>query len=145
VEVSGQLHPAAFLPPHPGGSQILLNKASHVKYIHGHILVSAQQCSDDLLKTRHIVTIFTFLHRVVTGLRFVKVNRVIHLQIQEAGLLPRGEINMTSVQWRPVDDYRISDSDVYNGKDYHTLSWEQRAIDLDDLVAPDGSVLTGKQ
>jgi hypothetical protein len=81
----------------------------------------------------------------VTGLRFVKVNRVIHLQIQEAGLLPRGEINMTSVQWRPVDDYRISDSDVYNGKDYHTLSWEQRAIDLDDLVAPYGSVLTGKQ
>ena len=82
--------------------------------------------------------------RVVTGLRFVKVNRVIHLQIQEAGLLPRGGINMTSVKWRPVDDYRISDSNVFNGKDYHTLSWEQRAIDLDDLVAPEGSVLTGK-
>lgn len=82
-------------------------------------------------------------NKVVTGLRFVKENRVIHLQIQEAGLLPRGEINMTSVQWRPVDNYRISDSDVYNGKDYHTLSWEQRAIDLDDLVAPSGSVLTG--
>ncbi|XP_069676285.1 uncharacterized protein orion isoform X1 [Periplaneta americana] len=82
-------------------------------------------------------------NKVVTGLRFVKKNRVIHLQIQEAGLLPRGGINMTSVQWRPVDDYRISDSDVYNGKDYHTLSWEQRAIDLDDLVAPEGSVLTG--
>lgn len=81
----------------------------------------------------------------MTGLRFVKVNRVIHLQIQEAGLLPRGEINMTSLQWRPVDDYRISDSDVYNGKDYHTLSWEQRAIDLDDLTAPNGFILTGKQ
>jgi len=80
---------------------------------------------------------------VVTGLRFVKENRVIHLQIQQAGLMPRGEINMTSVQWRPVDNYRISDSDVYNGKDYHTLSWEQRAIDLDDLLAPEGSVLTG--
>jgi hypothetical protein len=70
---------------------------------------------------------------------------VIHLQIQQAGLLPRGEINMTSVQWRPVDNYRISDSDVYNGKDYHTLSWEQRAIDLDDLLGPEGSVLTGRQ
>ncbi|XP_069676227.1 uncharacterized protein [Periplaneta americana] len=82
-------------------------------------------------------------NKVVTGLRFVKKNRVIHLQIQEAGLLPRGGINMTSVQWRPVDDYRISDYNVHNGMDYHTLSWEQRAIDLDDLVAPEGSVLTG--
>ncbi|XP_069676205.1 uncharacterized protein [Periplaneta americana] len=82
-------------------------------------------------------------NKVVTGLRFVKKNRVIHLQIQEAGLLPRGGINMTSMQWRPVDDYRISDSDVYDIKDYHTLSWKKRAIDLDDLVAPEGYVLTG--
>ncbi|KAJ9592425.1 hypothetical protein L9F63_015841, partial [Diploptera punctata] len=82
-------------------------------------------------------------NKVVTGLRFVKVNRVIHLQIQEGGVLPRGGINMTSVRWRPVDNYTIPGSDVYNGKDYHTLSWEKRAIDLDDLVAPKGSVLTG--
>ncbi|XP_069695090.1 uncharacterized protein [Periplaneta americana] len=63
--------------------------------------------------------------------------------IQEAGLLPRGGINMTSVQWKPVDDYRISDSNVSDGKDYHTLRWRERAIDLDDLVAPEGYVLTG--
>ncbi|XP_063233329.1 uncharacterized protein LOC134537042 isoform X1 [Bacillus rossius redtenbacheri] len=80
---------------------------------------------------------------VVTGLRFVKDNRVIHLQIQEGALLPHGEINETSLSWRPVDDYRISDSDVHNGEDYHTLSWEQRAIDIDDLMVPAGHVLTG--
>nr|CAD7587095.1 unnamed protein product [Timema genevievae] len=80
---------------------------------------------------------------VVTGLRFIKVNRVIHLQIQEGALMPHGGINMSSLNWRPADDYRISDSDVHNGDDYHTLSWEQRAIDLDDLVAPPGHVMTG--
>ncbi|XP_067003100.1 uncharacterized protein orion [Anabrus simplex] len=82
-------------------------------------------------------------NKVVTGLRFVKINRVIHLQIQEGGLLPHGNINASSLQWRPVDDYKITDSNVRNERDYHTLSWEQRAIDLDDLEAPPGHVLTG--
>ncbi|KAJ3646680.1 hypothetical protein Zmor_024256, partial [Zophobas morio] len=80
---------------------------------------------------------------VVTGLRFVKNNRIIHLQIQEGKLLPRGNIDMSTVHWVPVEDYRITDSHVANGQDYHTLTWEKRAVDLDDLVADDGYVVTG--
>ena len=79
--------------------------------------------------------------RVVTGIKLSKVNKVIHLQIQEGKLLPRGEILQESVQWKDVDESTI---EGINGKDYHTLDWDNRAIDLDDLVAPKSHLLTGK-
>ncbi|XP_018572018.1 uncharacterized protein LOC108911535 isoform X1 [Anoplophora glabripennis] len=82
-------------------------------------------------------------NRVVTGLRFVKKNRIIHLQIQEGKLLPRGKIDVDTVHWTPVEEYKITDRKIFNGQDYHTLSWEKRAIDLDDLEAEEGYVLTG--
>ncbi|XP_057660741.1 uncharacterized protein LOC130896576 [Diorhabda carinulata] len=80
---------------------------------------------------------------VVVGLRFVKKNRIIHVQIQEGKLLPRGNIDQSSVRWVPVEDYRITDRKIYSGQDYHTFSWEKRAIDLDDLEADEGYVVTG--
>lgn len=84
------------------------------------------------------------LFRVITGLRFVKKNRIIHLQIQEAALLPQGNINVTSMRWKPVDDYKITDKNVLNGIDYHTMTWDKRAMDLDDLIVPEGYVVTGE-
>ncbi|KAJ8969231.1 hypothetical protein NQ317_002186 [Molorchus minor] len=81
-------------------------------------------------------------NRVVTGLRFVKHNRILHLQIQEGELLPRGQINIETVHWVPVEDYKITDKKIFNGQDYHTLSWEKRAIDLDNLEADEGCILT---
>lgn len=82
--------------------------------------------------------------RVVTGLRFIKHKRVIHLQIQEGKLLPRGKIDLETVQWVPVHDYTPLDRKVYRGQDFHTLSWEKRAMDLDDLVGDEGHLVTGK-
>lgn len=72
-------------------------------------------------------------NKVVTGLRFVKHKRVFHLQIQEGQLLPRGNINQSTLSWKPVEDYQIFDRNVSNGVDYHTLAWDKRAIDLDDI------------
>jgi hypothetical protein len=80
-------------------------------------------------------------HRVVTGLRFYKQNRIIHLQIQEGQLLERGKINATSTRWVPVDDYTILDKNIRDGRDYHTLAWDRREVDLDDLTAPVGHVV----
>lgn len=82
-------------------------------------------------------------NKVVTGLRFVKKNRIIHLQIQEGELLPRANVNASTLQWKPVEDYKITDRKIFNGQDYHTLSWEKRAIDLDDLEADEGHIMTG--
>lgn len=43
-----------------------------------------------------------------------------------------------------MSDFRITDRNVYNGKDYHTLSSDKKAMDLDNLEADDGHVVTGK-
>lgn len=98
--------------------------------------------SDRFFNLRPVVA-DTNNNMVITGMRFTKVKRVIHLQIREGQLEPYGGINASSIRWRPVDNYSITDRNVENGRDYKTLSWEQRAIDLDDLEAPPGHVLTG--
>ncbi|XP_060651516.1 uncharacterized protein LOC132788201 [Drosophila nasuta] len=46
-------------------------------------------------------------NKVVTGVRFVKRNRIFHLQIQQGELLPRGLINESAVEWKPVENYEI--------------------------------------
>ncbi|KAJ1522776.1 hypothetical protein ONE63_001932 [Megalurothrips usitatus] len=72
-------------------------------------------------------------NKIVTGLRFVKVNRVMYLQIQEASLLPHGGVNSSTIRWKPVNSTHMD----------FKMSWEQRSIDLDNLEAPEGHVLTG--
>lgn len=81
--------------------------------------------------------------RVVTGLRFVKKNRVIHLQIEEGELLPRMIVNATTLHWKEPENYYINDRKVFDGQDYHTLTWKNRKMDLDDLEADEGYILTG--
>ncbi|XP_077292900.1 uncharacterized protein LOC143915942 isoform X2 [Arctopsyche grandis] len=87
------------------------------------------------------VTADVLHQKVVTGLRFVKVNRVINIQISEGKLLPGGKIDQNSVTWSEVKSKNLKYS--VRGKDYHEMSNEERAIDLDDLEGPQGYVLTG--
>ncbi|XP_034101869.1 uncharacterized protein LOC117566448 [Drosophila albomicans] len=84
-------------------------------------------------------------NKVVTGVRFVKRNRIFHLQIQQGELLPRGLINESTVEWKQVDNYEIGDSNAKEGVDYHTLTYQNRAIDLDEVTKPDDTtfVVTG--
>ncbi|EDW87293.2 uncharacterized protein LOC6526462 [Drosophila yakuba] len=83
-------------------------------------------------------------NRVVTGLRFVKKNRIFHLQVQEGELLPLGVINKPTLQWKPVDSYSIFDKNVTDTVDYHKLSYESRSLDLGDVKAENNSaVVTG--
>ncbi|XP_055710025.1 uncharacterized protein LOC129805843 isoform X2 [Phlebotomus papatasi] len=81
-------------------------------------------------------------NKVVTGVRFRKVNRIMHLQIQQGELLPRGIINGSTVNWKPINSYRLLDAGLKNGDDYHTMEWNKRAIDLDTLQAKPGHVVT---
>ncbi|XP_071446966.1 uncharacterized protein [Hetaerina americana] len=94
---------------------------------------------------RGVEDVTTDSNRAVTGLRFVKVARVIHLQIQDGVVLPGGIINSSTLQWRPIKPFNVNDPKIRRDVDYHIVTWEQRAIDLDDLTAPEGSVLTGVQ
>ncbi|XP_060648118.1 uncharacterized protein LOC132785844 [Drosophila nasuta] len=72
-------------------------------------------------------------NKVVTGVRFVKKNRIFHLQIQQGLLLPRGGIDESTLEWKPVDDYELTDSNVEAETDYHVLSYENRALNLDQI------------
>jgi hypothetical protein len=82
-------------------------------------------------------------NRVVTGLRFVKHNRIIHLQVQEGRLLPEGQIDNATVRWVPVEDYQTIGSGISANADYFRLSWEERSLELNDLMADEGFVVTG--
>lgn len=82
-------------------------------------------------------------NRVVTGLRFVKKNKIIHLQIQEGELLPHANINSSTIRWKPVDNYKLTDNNVKQGDDYYAMSFESRDMDLDDLIIPEKYVVTG--
>lgn len=72
-----------------------------------------------------------------------KVNQVIHIQIQEGQLLPRGTINASTIEWQSVDAFSVMESNARSGVDYHKIVWEKRALDLDDLVAAQDYLLTG--
>ncbi|CAK9812221.1 hypothetical protein ANTQUA_LOCUS7165 [Anthophora quadrimaculata] len=82
-------------------------------------------------------------NKVVTGIRFKKVNQIMHMQIQEGELMPHGNINKTTMEWKPVNAFSILDSNITNSVDYHTLSWEKRGLDLDDYVLDGRYLLTG--
>lgn len=80
----------------------------------------------------------------MTGLRFTKKKRIIHMQIQQGKLLAKGKIDKDSVEWVPVEEYEITNVTKENGKDFHTFTYEERSIDLDDLKAVKNHVVTGK-
>jgi len=80
-------------------------------------------------------------NRVITGVRFVKMNGVVHIQIQEAVLERYGHINQSSMSWQPVDNFKVNDA--VESKDYMKMTYYKRAMDLDDLTAPPEHVITG--
>lgn len=93
--------------------------------------------------SRRIMNNNNICYRVVTGVRFKKVNQIIHIQIQQGELMPRGNIDKASVHWKSIEEFNVLDSNIKNGIDYHTLSWEKRGLDLDDLVLDKNYLLTG--
>lgn len=77
---------------------------------------------------------------MITGVRFVKMNSVVHIQIQEGKLARYGRITETP-SWQPVDNFRTKDA--VEGKDFMKMTYYKRGIDLDDLKAPPDHVITG--
>ncbi|XP_052901169.1 uncharacterized protein LOC128307398 isoform X1 [Anopheles moucheti] len=82
-------------------------------------------------------------NRVVTGLRFVKRRQMMHLIVQQGMLLPGGEIDNSTLEWVVANPFSHTDKGVRDGQDYHTLSYDRRAVDLDDVHVHPGYVLTG--
>ncbi|CAH2096557.1 unnamed protein product [Euphydryas editha] len=103
-------------------------------------------CEDDIQSSERFfslreATADVEKNKVVTGLRLVKYGRVFHLQISEGTLGERGSV--TPGSWVPIQKFDISEIGIREGVDYHTLTYERRAIDLDELDSPSLHVLTG--
>jgi len=78
---------------------------------------------------------------VVTGARFVKRAKIFHIQIQQAKPSIEGGILEETKGWKETAN--ISESNLTQSSLVYTMSYEQRAMDLDTLSAPEGYVLTG--
>eukprot|EP00092_Neocalanus_flemingeri_P076472 GFUD01094862.1.p1 GENE.GFUD01094862.1~~GFUD01094862.1.p1 ORF type:complete len:410 (+),score=110.70 GFUD01094862.1:1242-2471(+) len=87
----------------------------------------------------------TSTNKIVTGVRFVKRGKIVYPQIEQATAMPEGGIDETTRTW--VEPQPIPYTDVRNltknTGSVFTMSYEQRAMDMDTLTAPEGHVLTG--
>lgn len=85
------------------------------------------------------------LDSVVTGIRFLKKGRIIHIFVSERKIERFGKIEVTNSNDTYISDYNfvIEDSGVEEGKDYHKLTWHHRIIELDTIIAPPNEVVTG--
>lgn len=77
-------------------------------------------------------------------MRIIKKNQVIYLQGQQGELKGNGEINASSIEWIPLKEINPHSADYMEGLEYYKMSWNQRSVDLDDLMARPGNILTGK-
>ncbi|TRY79845.1 hypothetical protein TCAL_08833 [Tigriopus californicus] len=77
---------------------------------------------------------------VVTGVRFVKRNRVIQMDIEQAQALPEGAVNETTKGWKLAPSLDISKA---TPEEMFTMSYKSRDIDLDLLEVPKHSMVTG--
>ncbi|XP_027850312.2 uncharacterized protein LOC114129706 isoform X2 [Aphis gossypii] len=84
-------------------------------------------------------------NKVITGIRFIKVKQMFHLQAQEGVLGPRGTIHESTRQWIEVPGFEFSfkNKTLKDGVDYHKLTYEARTIDIDSVLAPENTVVTG--
>lgn len=75
-----------------------------------------------------------------------KINRVIQFIISQRKLQANGNVDNIlndDVQWTTNPEISIESNSTINGIDYHTLSYENRSINLDTIIAPEGQVVTG--
>lgn len=111
------------------------------------------------------------IFRIVTGVRFVDQDDMIHVQIKQGKLEPEGRIKRGTEEWKILEKFKYTRSigrvgsevierdRFFNikeripgsqfdrmayGEDFAALLWHQRQINLDDLYAPQNYVVTGK-
>lgn len=79
----------------------------------------------------------------------IKRNGIIQFSIAERDLLPYGEAILSTdtwrdnIVWKVAQQFNVSDNHTRNGIDYHTLTWENRSVNLDTVTVPVGQVVTG--
>lgn len=60
----------------------------------------------------------------------------------EQGILT-SNITVFNKTWKALDEFKITDRKIHPQKDYHTLTFDSRTIDLDQLQTDPECVVTG--
>lgn len=71
---------------------------------------------------------------------------MIQFAVAERELLPFGDTassNSWDDVWKIAPQFNVSDNSTTEGVDYHTLTYENRSLNLDTIIAPSGSLVTG--
>lgn len=83
-------------------------------------------------------------NEVITGIRVVKVERVIYLQIQVGKLILGQKIDQSTVRWVPINRVKsIDPAPAMRGEDYVVIR-RDTPFDLDTWTLDDDYVVTGK-
>lgn len=88
------------------------------------------------------------VNRVITGVSIIKDRQTFYWQITQRKLITKGQVESPASNirkpYKTVRTINVRDDPVLKeGIDYHALSWQNRSVNLDTLIAPPGSVLTG--
>ena len=70
-------------------------------------------------------------NKVVTGVRFVKKDRIIHLEIQQAVAVAEGGVQDDTREWKEAESLDVETAKP--NEDIMVMSYEQRAFDTDRL------------
>lgn len=82
----------------------------------------------------------------MSGVAIVKRNGIFAWTITQSKLISFGRVEQIPTHPRRhviFSNFRRSDPGIIDGLDYHTLSWQNRSVNLDNVVVPDGCVVTG--
>ncbi|XP_057329596.1 uncharacterized protein LOC130670285 isoform X2 [Microplitis mediator] len=116
-----------------------------------------EKCQGKEIRVDHSMSDFYFFNfRVVTGVRFVLKNRMIHIQIQQGQLIKDGEINSTTTEWVELENFKYVDSEnafykldqsgpllMEEGIDYSFIGSKQNILFIDDIIGPLETLVTG--
>ncbi|KAJ6642110.1 hypothetical protein Bhyg_07056 [Pseudolycoriella hygida] len=85
---------------------------------------------------------------VITGVSIIKDRQTFYWQITQRKLLSKGQVESpVGIIRRPYKRVKTinvrDDPNLTEGIDYHVLSYENRSVNLDTLIAPPGRILTG--
>lgn len=84
-------------------------------------------------------------NQIVTGIALTKRNGVVQFAIAERQLNAFGQVDSAHIEyaWKLGEHFVPNDNISKDGIDYHTLSWENRVLNLDTVIGPMNSVVTG--
>lgn len=81
---------------------------------------------------------------MISGVRIVKKNGIIHLTAIERALLPNARLDDSDKNIISNYNFTITDTRVKSGIDYFTMTYDNRTINLDNVVATSrDEVVTG--